>query len=89
MIYLSNEAKLEVIKTLLVFDDVTVWYHNDKKKFEVTPHSMLTSSKEDKTLIGKYNQKDIFKNKQERDELGDQYEKAMRPLYAKTFEMEQ
>ena len=89
MIYLSNEAKLEVVKTLLVYDEVTVWYHNDTRKFEVTPHAMLTSTQENKTFIRKFTQKDFFKDNAERDQLQHAYEQAVRPLYAKTFDIKE
>ena len=89
MIYLSQEAKLEVVTTLLYYDEVTVWYHNDTRQFEVTPHAMLTSEKQNKTLIGKYTQKEFFKDNTERHQLQEAHETAIRPLYAKTFEMEE
>lgn len=86
MKYLDSRTKMEVVTTLLVYDEVTVWYYNDTRKFEVTPHAMLTNQKQNRELVGKYHQKDLFKDSQERNELEEAYEKAMRPLFTKTFD---
>ena len=86
MKYLDSKAKMEVVTTLMMFDEVYVWYDNTFKKFEVTPNIMLTSEKQNREFVGTYYQKDFFKDSQEINELQEAYEKAMRPLFTKTFD---
>lgn len=86
MKYLDSKAKMEVLTTLMVFDEVYVWYDNTFKKFEVTSNMMLVSEKQNKEFVAKYYQKDFYKDSQELNELYEAYEKAIRPIYAKTFD---
>ena len=83
---LDNRTKMEIVTGLLVFDEMNVWYDNDNKKFIVTPDAMLVNQKQNREFIGKYHQKDFFKDSKERKELEEAYHIAIRPLYAKTFD---
>jgi hypothetical protein len=83
MKYIDSITKMEIARTLLYYNECYVWYNNDKKKFEVEVHTILTATSQNREFIKTFYSKNIYTNQEKRNEM----EKELNIIERKIYEV--